>query len=188
MHEAAGVRRDELLSLEEGHPSMGKMTGANGDRRGGGSRLIRQSGLEVDQLGLGKSMEKGLKEDDSLAEAGVEIVVDGVKCFPLTVRMERLAPGELLDRGLETSSQFIDKIGEDRNLVKELGFAREKDFAEKVIEASDALAPGILKIFGGERGEIGSGAKMLGVFQHGVEHRVKRMGQPLTKSRGNRED
>ena len=167
---------------------MGKMTGADGDRCGGDSRLNLQRGLEAGELRLGKSMEKRLEEDDGLAQAGIEIVVDRVKQFPIVLRLNGLAAGKFFHGGLEGGMELIDKIGEGRDFVKELGFAREENPAEEIIEASDALTPGVLKILRVERGEIGSGAKMLGVLEHGMKQGMKRVGQPLTKSRSNTEN
>ena len=131
-------------------------------------------------------MQEGLEEHHGLPQAGVEIVMDGIEGFPIAFRVRRLAVGESLHRGVETAIQFIDKIGEGGNLVKELGFSGEEDLAEEVIEPRDPLAPGILKILRGQRGKIGSGAKMLGVFEHRVEQRAKREGEPLTEGGGNR--
>jgi hypothetical protein len=167
---------------------MAKMAGARGGEGGRGSGLCVQSGLEAGQLGLWKSMEKGLKEDNRLAQAGVQIIMDSVEGLPLALWVQGLAVGESCHGGVETAIQFIDEIGEGRDLVKELGFAGEQDLAEEVIEASDALALGILKILRGERGEIGSRTKMLGVFEHGAEQGVERKGESLTKGRGNREE
>jgi len=167
---------------------MGKMPGTSGDRCGGGSGLRFESGLEAAQLRLRKSMKKGLKEDDRLAQAGIEIVVDGVQKLPIAIRLKGLTGGELFHRGLEAVIQLLDKIGEGRDLVKELRFTREEDFAEEVIEPSDALALGILKVFRGERDEIRSSAKVLGVFEHGTEYGTQRVGQSFTKSRSNGEN
>ena len=148
---------------------MGKMTSANGDWSGGISQLNGQRGLKVHQLRTGKSMEKGLKENDTLPEAGIEIIVYGVKRFPLAVRVKRQPAGEFFHGSAEIAVQFIDKFSEGSNLVKKLGFTREQDLAEQVIESSDALAPGTLEILRNERGKVGSGTKMLGVFQHGAQ-------------------
>jgi hypothetical protein len=53
--------------------------------------------------------------------------------------------------------------------MNELGFARQKDSAEKVVEKSHALAARILEVLGVERGEVRSGAEMLGVIEHGLQ-------------------
>ena len=54
------VAKDELLSLEEGHPSMGKMAGPGRHRGPGGARLGLQSRLKCDHLRVRQGMEKGL--------------------------------------------------------------------------------------------------------------------------------
>jgi hypothetical protein len=167
---------------------MGKMTVVGGDTSGGSSRQGLKSGLEAGQLRFWKSMEKGLEEDDSLAQAGVEIVVYSVEQFPIAFRLKGLADGEFFHGGLEAGIKFLDKIGESRDFVKELRLAREEDFAEEVIEVGDTLTPGILKILGVERREIRSGAEVLGMLEHGAEQGVKRLGQSLAKSRSNPKD
>jgi hypothetical protein len=182
------VRGDALLSLEEDHPSMGKMAGANVNRSGRSGRLSLQSGLEPRQLHVGKSMEKRLEEHNGLAQAGIEIVMNRVQHLPIKFRLQGLAAGEFFHGVVETAIQSFDKVGEHRDFVKELGFAGKQDFAEKIIEARDALTSRILKILRRERGEIGSGAKVLGVLEHGVQYGEQRVGQSLTKRGRNGEN
>jgi hypothetical protein len=68
-----------LLSLEEGHPSMGKMAGANRNCSGGRGRWGFQGVPKAGELCVGQSMEKRLEKHYGLAEAGVEVIVDGVE-------------------------------------------------------------------------------------------------------------
>lgn len=68
-----------LLSLAEGRPSMGKMAGANRNCSGARGWLGFQGAPEAGELCVGPSMEKGLEKHYGLAEAGVEVIVDGVE-------------------------------------------------------------------------------------------------------------
>ena len=65
------IRRDELLSLEERHPSMGKMPGAGGKRGRRRMACVVESGLKTNQLGVREGVEKRLQEDDGLTKAGI---------------------------------------------------------------------------------------------------------------------
>src|SRR5271169_415879 len=142
---------------------MGKMAGATGRGAARGGRLILKGRLKAGQLRFREGMKKGLKEDDRLAQAGIQVVMDRVEHFPIAIRMKGIPGGQLFRGGLKAGIKFIDQIGEGGNLVNELRFARQKDSAEEIIEESHALTAGILKILCLERSEIGDSAKMLGV-------------------------
>lgn len=50
-----------------------------------------QGGLESGQLDFRESVKKRLKEDDRFAEAGIQIVVDGVQRLPIPIRERGVA-------------------------------------------------------------------------------------------------
>ena len=130
-------------------------------------------------------MEKGLKEDYGFPEASIQVIVHGVQQFPITLRLKGLAVGELLDSGLKTVVEFLDEFREGVDFAQELRFPCEEDLAKQVIETGHALTSRILEIPGVEGNQIRSDTKMLGMFQHGPQERLKRMSEPLTKCRGN---
>ena len=148
---------------------MGKMAGANRNCRGRRDRLGFQSAPEAGELCVGQSMEKRLEKHYGLAEAGVEVIVDGVEQFPFAFRVKGFATCEFFGGGRKTGIEFIDQIGERGNFVQKLGFAGKEHFAQEVVETSHTLAAGILEVCGVERSQIGGGAEMLGVLEHGVE-------------------
>lgn len=82
------IRREKLLSLEEGYPSMGKMAGPSngGDMRGTGPRPM--GSFELVELRFRKRMEEGLEEHHCLPEAGVQIIVHRVQQFPVALWAE----------------------------------------------------------------------------------------------------
>ena len=114
--------------------------------------------------------------------------MDGVEEFPFALRLKSLASRKILRGGLKAVVQFLHEFSERADFVQELSFSGEENLAEEIIETGRTLASGILKIPGTERGEIGSGSKMLGMFQHGSKQRLKRMGEPLAKRRSHAED
>ena len=71
-------------------------------------------------MGVRKGVQERFKEDDGLAKAGIEIIVDGVEEFPIAWRVKRVPAGESLYGGGKGGIQFLDQIGEDRVFVKEL--------------------------------------------------------------------
>ncbi len=72
--------------------------------------------------------------------------------------------------------------------MEKLGLAGEQDVVEKIVKKSDPLAAGILKILRVQRRETRSGAKMLGVFEHGLQQGLERACQALGKSGSQRKD
>ena len=66
---------------------MGKMAGGDGGRSGAGERAFMQIALEIGQLGFRKGMQEGLKEEFSLAETGIEVVMDGGQQLKVALRM-----------------------------------------------------------------------------------------------------
>ena len=72
--------------------------------------------------------------------------------------------------------------------MKKLRALAEEDATTESIKAGRAAALGLLKIFGIERTEIRSGAKVLGMSKHGTEKSQERVGESFAKSRSNRED
>lgn len=167
---------------------MGKMPGTveerNGRRVWGGVEHI----LKAMELLVGQSVEKGLEEHHGFAEAGVQVVVDGVEQIPVLIRTEGSVGCQFFRGGCEAGVQFFDEIGESGNLVRELGFTSQEDAAEEIVEKSDTLAAGMLEVPGVERGEIGSDAKVLGVLEHRAQQALYRKGKSVAESRSNREN
>ncbi len=98
------ARRDELLSLEEGHPSTGKIPAA--------VALWRPSeglerGLKTAKLRVRKGMEEGLQEHDRFAKAAIEIVMDGIEQFPITTGFCGVAADQVHNDGMETRMELL---------------------------------------------------------------------------------
>jgi hypothetical protein len=167
---------------------MGKMPGTveerNGRRVWGGVQHI----LKAMDLLVGQSVEKGLEKHHGFTEAGVQVVVDGVEQIPVLIRTGGSVGCQFLRGGCEAGVQFFDEIGESGHLVRELGLTSQEDAAEEIVEKSDTLAAGMLEVPGVERGEIRSGAKVLGVVEHRTQQALHRKGKSVAESRSNREN
>jgi hypothetical protein len=129
---------------------MGKMPGAGGEGRGRAAGIV-ESGLKTDQLWIRESVEKGLKEDNRLAKTGIQVVVDRIQQLPIPIWMQGFPGGQLFRRRLKAGMEFFDEIRQGRDFMSELRFPSEEDSAEQVIEESNALAAGVLKILRVER-------------------------------------
>lgn len=166
---------------------MDKIFGSSGKRGGKNQRFIEKR-LETDELGIWEGVEKRLEDNDGLAEAGVQVVMNGIEKFPLKVGADGIAGSQFIGGRLEAGVEFVDEIGERGDFVIKLRPAGEKNPAEKIVEQRDALAAGMLKIIGVERSKIRCDAEMFGMFEHHEKHGAERMGEPLTQGRRNRKD
>ncbi len=154
---------------------------------GKGQRFIEKR-LETDELGIWEGVEKGLEDNDGFAEAGIQVVMNGIEKFPLKVGADGIAGSQFIGGRLKTGVEFVDEIGERGDFVIKLRPASEKDPAEKIVEQRDALAAGMLKIIGVERSKIRCNAEMFGMFEHHEQHGAERMSEPLAECWRNRKD
>jgi hypothetical protein len=166
---------------------MGKMPGTDGQWGGGSGRHV-ESGLKDRQLRFWEGVEKGLEKDHRLAKAGVQIIVNRVKEFPVAVEAKGIAVGQLFRGGFKSGFKIFDKIGQGRNLMGKLGFTGEKDSAEEIVKQGHSLASGILKVLSIEGSEIRSNAKMFRVFEHNLKQGAKRVDKAVAQCRSNGEN
>ena len=155
---------------------MGKMTlwGKQGSRRRDGGPVER--GVKLRQLHFRERQEEALEKDNGFAEAGVEVVMGGVKEVPLLFGSNRGRIAQLFGGAGAGFIEILDEFLEGRNLVKKLRTLTKKDAAANSVETCGPAALGLLKIFGIQRTEIGSHAKMLCMREHGAKKIQKRVG------------
>ena len=166
---------------------MGKISGSSGNRGGENQRFI-EKGLETDELGIWQGVEKRLEDDDGLAEAGIQVVMNGIEKFPRKVGAEGIAGSQFIGGRLKAGNEFVDEIGERGDFVIKLRPAGEKNPAEKIVEQRDALATGMLEIIGVQRSKIRRDAEMFGMFEHHEKHGAERISEALAQSRRNRKN
>jgi hypothetical protein len=166
---------------------MGKVAepGDNPKRRG---ELPEQGVLEFVQLARRKGMKKALKDDHALAEGGIEIEMGGIKGFPILVGVRRDALRQILGWGPELAPEVFDELDEGAELVEELHLPCEEDLAEEGVEQGGALTAGDEEILRIEGGEIGYGAEMFGMREHGAEQLGEGQSEALTEGGGKGED
>src|SRR5258708_17272996 len=78
-----------LLSLEESHPSMGKMPLGVEQWRGYRDGRPTECDVEVHQLPLGERQEEALEEDNGFVKSGIEVVMGGIEQVPLAFGADR---------------------------------------------------------------------------------------------------
>lgn len=84
----------------------------------------------------------------------------------------------------ELAVQAFHHFAEGAELVQELGAVREQDAAEKRAGPRRSLAAQALKVRWVQRGSIGDGAVVFGMFAERAHERGKRLGETSTQSRG----
>jgi len=102
--------------------------------------------LKTLQLSFGKGVEKGLEQHHGLTQAGIQVVVDRIQQFPITVRMQGIPASQILRRRSEVRLKVFHEIGEGGDFIRELRFASEQNPAEKVVKERDTLAARVLEI------------------------------------------
>jgi hypothetical protein len=70
-----------------------------------------ESGLETGQLRVWEGVKKGLKENDGLAKASIQVVMNGVKELPMAVRMAGIARSHFFHSRRKARIKLIDQIG-----------------------------------------------------------------------------
>src|SRR4029077_3542569 len=159
------------LSLEQRHPSMGKMPLRSQHRRRGGDARAVESGAELQQLLLRQGQKEALQKDDGLAEASVKVVMRRVQQvpFPLGLHGGRVVQ---LFRGIrEAFGEILYEFQQGRDLVKKLRALTQEYPAADSIEAGGSAALGLLKILGIEGAEMRDDAEMLGVSKHRAQQK-----------------
>ena len=172
-----------LLSLEQGHPSMGKMAfGEKGDGRGGKGILLKGGG-EFDDLLARKSLEKTLEEDDAFAEAGIEVVMGAIEDAPFELRLQGGGILEFRSGIGEGLFEVLDEVNEGGDFVKELRALTQQDAAAKVIKTGGAAAFWILKILWIQRIDAGRSAEVFGVRKDGAKNQLHIAGKAFAECR-----
>src|ERR1700730_1125506 len=140
----ASPRGSGLLSLEQGHPSMGKMTLGGQQRGGGRDGSPVERGVELQQLFIRQGQQETLEKHDGLAEAGIQVVVGGVEQFPFEFGLHGGRVAQLFRGAGEGFVQVLDELQKGRNLVKELRTLAEENTAADSVEAGGEAALGLL--------------------------------------------
>jgi hypothetical protein len=155
---------------------MGKMTlgGKQGRRRRDGGPVER--GAKLRQLHFRERQEEALEKDNGFAEAGVEVVMGGVKKVPLLFGSYRGRIVQLFSGAGAGFIEILDELQEGGDFMKKLRTLTKKDATANSVETCGSAALGLLKIFGIQRTEIGSHAKVLCMREHGAEKIQKRVG------------
>ena len=55
--------------------------------------------MKTDELRFRKGVKKGLQKNNGLAQAGIEIVMDGIKQLPIAIGMKRFTVGQFFGGG-----------------------------------------------------------------------------------------
>ena len=166
---------------------MGKMP--LGSQEGGGRRhrSAAECRVKLQQLVVRKGQEEALEKDDGFAEAGVEVVVGGIKQAPFAFGLQGRRVVQLFRGVGEALAEIFDEFQECGDLMEKLRTLAQKNATADSIKAGGTAALGLLKIFGIERAEIRNDAKMLRMNKHGTEKSEERLGEPLAKSWSNGE-
>ena len=77
-----------LLSLEQGHPSTGKMPFGGKDSGNRRNWPFLQTQCEVAELILGEGMEKALQKHNGFPKAGIQVAMGAIQDAPFSFRQD----------------------------------------------------------------------------------------------------
>jgi hypothetical protein len=167
---------------------MGKMPGMRRDARRDCDEVFTERELELRQLAFRQGMEKAFQDDDTLAQAGIQIIVGDIQDIPIQVRARGQSFAERFNRRFKILPELFHHFGQGGNLVKELRTLGKKDAAEEAVEASNALTSRVLEILRIQWAQAWCCAEVTGVKIHGSHQARQRGGKPAAKSGSNSEE
>src|SRR6202008_31372 len=132
------IRRFLPLSLEEGHPSMGKIVRSSSKKRRRRRAMTKALGKRR-QLACRKRMQEALQQHRRFAQARIQVVVCGVQPIPLAVRADELFLRQVFGGSSKTLAQMTDKLGENVDFMQEARPAAKQHPAKQIIYKCRAL-------------------------------------------------
>lgn len=100
-------------------------------RRGGRGGLPARLPLEIAHLFLGQNMEERFEQDNGLAQAGVQVVMQRVQGKPGLTGVNRRSVPHFFQRRAKIFLQILDHLPKNVNLMEELGTLGEENPAKQ---------------------------------------------------------